>query len=122
MAYKVSFTNQNEIRMGSPFNVASPIITGAFVPSMGRRDFQDLALVSSPGSVCYLIEWQIEGNDPGFRVIRLDENSRSQALSHRIHGCAKAIAELPDGEGVRVTVWLGHRKEAEIEIREFLSM
>ncbi len=42
--YHISFSNQCEIRMGSPFNVADLKISGDFVSDLSGHSFQDLSL------------------------------------------------------------------------------
>src|SRR5262245_51805985 len=96
--YRVTFSEVQEIRMGSPFSLAKVTLEGDFVPDgIERYEFQNLHAVTPDGSVCYLVEWQLDGNDPGFRVWQLDALRRLFAHSTRIAGCCESIEIAPRG-------------------------
>lgn len=90
--YEISFLNPIEIRMGSPFNLATVVIKGSFLPDLSNASFQDKGIVSKDKLSCYLIEWVTSSNEPAFRVWKLDESSRTVSKSQIIPGCCESIS------------------------------
>ena len=95
--YTVHFANYREIRMGSPFNLADPIITGDFVPDLSEYEFQDVSAVSSNGTDLYLVFWDLQGNSPAFRVLWLSEDERCVRTSENIPSACRQLitTEIP---------------------------
>ena len=89
----VSFLDPEEIRMGSPFSVCTVCLTGDWVPelpSQGRM-FQDLSSWSDDGRHLALVQWQIESNQPGFRLVLISIPEKRVVVSNRLHGCCSSL-------------------------------
>lgn len=95
--YKIKFSNEMEIRMGSPYNVADIDIAGDFVPQLDDYEFQDKYALSSDEAICLLIQWSIQQNEPGFIVWKLSEKDQMLSKSDRFEGCCDNI-EFKNGK------------------------
>lgn len=103
--YKIEFLNQDEIRMGSPYNRANISLTGGFVPDLSNAVFQNIGLVSKNGLKCYLVEWLIENASPGFVIWKVDSNSRTVIKSTRIQGICDNLEEVENHVKVYFHRW-----------------
>jgi hypothetical protein len=116
--FKLKFIEVSEIRMGSPLNVATPVLTGAFVPKLDLdRGFQDIGIVSPDGNVCYLIQWDLVKNEPAFRVVKIEERERRLLVSDRFSGACHGMT-LEGGE-LKLTVWEYEKGERAVTVSEF---
>jgi hypothetical protein len=112
MMYKISFSNLVEVRMGSPFSIASVHLSGGFVPDLPERTFQDIALLNPTGSICFLVQWQTDDGNAGFVVWRLSNETKSVDFSKRIVGCCEKL-EFENGTVVAsVFVYPERKKQA----------
>jgi hypothetical protein len=99
--------------MGSPYNAARIVLSGEFVPDL-EGEFQDVGLVADGGRTCYLVEWRIEGGEPGFVVWRLSEDERIVQKSARITGCCDSLWAR-DG-GLHATAWTESSAQRVVEV------
>jgi hypothetical protein len=103
--YSVRFVNRREIRMGSPYNLADPIITGDFVPNLSEYEFQDVSAVSPNGKNLYLVFWDLQGNAPAFRVLWLSEEERCIRTSERIPSACRELITTDIPESLDAQIW-----------------
>lgn len=88
----VAFSNCGEIRMGSPYNVCDLELTGAWVPDLPNRDWQDRTAASPDGRYIGLVFWDdTKGNEPWFRVVTLDCTRKTVVVSDAVEGCCKRL-------------------------------
>jgi hypothetical protein len=88
----VHFSNCNEIRMGSPYQIGSLRLEGDWTPDLKERGWQSLLSRSQDERYLCLVEWDTVGNTPGFRVVLVDEKQKSVEVSQRILGCCESLA------------------------------
>lgn len=89
--YNIEFDILGEIRMGSPYNGANVKLSGDYVPDFSSFTFQDKALISDDGRTCYLVQWDINNDDPGYIVWKIEANTRKISKSVRIKGCCESL-------------------------------
>jgi hypothetical protein len=87
----VSFSNQCEIRMGSPFNVATVEMSGSWKPDIPTDGWQDISAQSPDGRYVGLIFWDTPNNEPGFKVYTIDTVEKTISISNRIRGCCQYL-------------------------------
>jgi hypothetical protein len=88
---KVGFYDCMEIRMGSAFQICRLRIRGPWIPRL-QEDWQDRVAHSPDGRFTALVAWAIdEKNEPGFRIVVLDEQRQRIIRSRRIRGCCEEI-------------------------------
>lgn len=92
-SYSLSFFDETEIRMGSPFMKASLLLDGEFVPNLAGHDFQNVGLVSRDGRRCVLVEWFVEDNSPGVKFWIVDGQARRVEISKKFKGACLSISE-----------------------------
>ena len=88
---RVKFHNVREIRMGSPYNLCEITFKGEWIPPLSTEDWQDLKAQSPNGRYLALVQWNTEGNIPGFHVVRIDTKKRKYHKTKRIMGLCKKI-------------------------------
>ncbi|WP_374035515.1 hypothetical protein ACES2I_07315 [Bdellovibrio bacteriovorus] len=103
--YLLSFSNANEIRMGSPLKVADVELRGPFIPDMKGYSFQDVGLVSQDGLHCFLIQWTPGKNEPRFQVWHLDGKKKMLTVSPIFTGGCYGIKEINDGIELNIEEW-----------------
>ena len=88
----IAFHDAMEIRMGSPFNSCRLSLKGDWVPKIDLDDYQD-KFAESPGKeLLCLVKWDVdEKNNPGFRLVLLDNRKKSVTTSPRIAGCCQHL-------------------------------
>jgi hypothetical protein len=74
---QASFTNCLEIRMGSPYSSCEAVLSGEWIPRLGKQCWQPVHAYSPDRNILVLIEWQIVNNTPGFRLVMVDEKRRT---------------------------------------------
>jgi hypothetical protein len=89
--YRITYDVLGEIRMGSPYNGANVILSGEFIPDMSEYTFQDRGIVSSDGFTCFLVQWDMIGNNPGHKVWKIEAKSKEISVSSHIEGCCDDI-------------------------------
>lgn len=94
------FSDCNEIRMGSPYQIACLRLEGDWIPELREGGWQPLFSRSPDERYLCLVEWDIAGNKPGFRVVLVDEKQKCVEFSQRILGCCESLAWGDD-----VIVW-----------------
>lgn len=99
---KLTFKNIVEIRMGSPFNIAEVVLFGGFVPDLSGYTFQDIGLVDQADSVVYLVQWEIENNEPGFKIWQISSNEKSICKTNRFEGCCKEMGLVDNKLSLKV--------------------
>ncbi len=72
--------------MGSPFNVCNLNLEGDYIPDLSNLEFQDIAIISNDQHTIYLVIWEIKNNEPGFKIMKLDENRKISIFSEYIKG------------------------------------
>jgi hypothetical protein len=100
---KVTFRNLQEIRMGSPYNVAELVLEGRWTPNLPKEDWQDTTSQSEDGRYVGLVAWDTLDNNPGFRVYTIDTVERTFACTKRILGCCQELEWKP---AIKQFVWL----------------
>jgi hypothetical protein len=103
--YSVKFDDRGEIRMGSPYHLAKPIITGDFVPDLSGYSFQDVSAVSSDGKDLYLVFWDLQDNSPAFRVFWLSEEKRCARTSERVPAACRELVSSDTRGLINARVW-----------------
>jgi hypothetical protein len=73
------FKNIEEIRMGSPYNVCDLELKGKWVPDLPEYEWQDLFAKSQNNRDLALVAWDIEKNNPGFKLIIIDLKNKNQS-------------------------------------------
>lgn len=89
--YNLKFKNITEVRMGSPFNIAEVELTGNYIPDFSQFTFQDIGLIDPSEDLAYLVQWDIQNNQPGFRVWRISSTKRNIYKTDRFDGCCKKL-------------------------------
>lgn len=119
--YKLSFDKISEVRMGSPFNKANVVLVGSYIPSMLGYEFQDVGLVCKNGTTCALVQWDIQANEPRFRVWILNQKKERTVISQPLDGACISLEEL--NEDIVVKVWSFNSSSKKGVLRELtLSM
>ena len=103
--YSIGFKDLGEIRMGSPYHVAKPIITGDFVPDLSGYSFQDVSTVSSDGKDLYLVFWDLHDNSPAFRVLWLSEEERRTRTSEWVPAACRELITTDTRGLIKARVW-----------------
>ena len=88
--FTIKFDLLGEVRMGSPYNAVKVVLDGEYVPDTSGFTFQDKALVSD-GLTCYLVQWDLVENIPGFIVWKIDSQKNQLSKSNRVNGCCDGI-------------------------------
>jgi hypothetical protein len=102
--YELNFKDPTDIRMSSPYNVAKVDLKGNFVPDFPKDSFQDKGVISHDRKTCYLIQWVVIKNSPGFRVWRINEDEESVLKSDYFEGCCRDINIFNENAGVILKV------------------
>jgi hypothetical protein len=88
----VTFHDATEIRMGSPFNSCRLSLKGDWVPKIDLDDYQDKYAQGLEKDLVCLVKWDIdEKNNPGFRLVLLDNRKKTVTTSPRIAGCCQSL-------------------------------
>jgi hypothetical protein len=88
----VTFSNPSEIRMGSPFNIATLQLDGKWTPQLPEEAWQDITAQSPDGHYVGLVAWRINFlNNPGFRIYSINTQTKSFSKTRRIRGCCQSI-------------------------------
>jgi len=90
--FKIAFVNCYEIRMGSPFNICDLEIDSEWRSLLPEHDWQDKIAYSPDQRFIGLVRWDTRGNEPGFRIIILDTETKQRAESPRIDGCCDHVS------------------------------
>jgi hypothetical protein len=114
--YRVRFIDRSEIRMGSPFNLATPVITGDYIPDLSEYDFQDVAAISPDGNHLFVVFWDLHDNSPAFRVLWLNERKRLTRISDRIPSACRELIITSVKGAIRARVWNLHDGEHFVDI------
>jgi hypothetical protein len=89
---RVRFQNCAEIRMGSPFQVCHLHLEGSWIPDVVSGDgWQNVSASSPDGRFIGLVQWDVTGNEPGFRIVTVDCVAREVIYSGRKRGCCQAL-------------------------------
>lgn len=108
--YNIKYEALGEIRMGSPYNGANVILDGEFIPDMSELTFQDKGIVSNDGFTCYLIQWDMIDNNPGYKIWKIDAKDRKISKSKHIDGCCDDINLNDSGVTVKTWKWDSSKK------------
>ena len=98
--YQVEFYQVSEVRMGSPYHTAQIRVTGGYWPDLLKSkigSFQDKAIISSDGYTLFLVLWDSDRGDPGFRVLKVSDKEKKVYTSAKINGCCKNLELTSDG-------------------------
>lgn len=78
--------------MGSPYKLCDVELQGKLVPSLPPHAWQNIYAQDDKGKFLVLVAWDIDkNNDPGFKIIVIDEKKQSITTSERYPGCCKSI-------------------------------
>ncbi|RLC83959.1 MAG: hypothetical protein DRI37_09615 [Chloroflexi bacterium] len=92
MTIEVEFYNCGEVRMGSPFNACKIRLRGRWIPELPQDvTWQDRIAQSPDGQYTALVYWDTPKNEPGFRVVTVDELNKTVCQSERVLGLCKEI-------------------------------
>ena len=80
-----------EVHMGSPYNLATLKIDGAWNPGLPETDWQDIHAQSESGRYHALVKWDSLDAAPGFRIFFLDVQKKKILQSARIDGCCSSL-------------------------------
>lgn len=115
MKYSVDFTNISDVRMGSPFNIATVVLHGSYLPSLEPKAYQDIFLLTENSEAVILIKWAFDKNNvPGFVAERLSSRKQTVERSHRIPGCCRRL--YLDGGKIMAEIF-DHPADKTVEIK-----
>lgn len=83
--------------MGSPYSLCEVALSGDWIPSLGKRPWQPVHARSTDGNILVLVEWQIVNNNPGFRLVVVNEKRQTVQAHSRISGCCESLTWTADG-------------------------
>jgi len=107
---KPDFFECIEIRMGSPFKACNLRLVGEWAPELPYETWQDVWATSKDKRILGLIAWDIdEKNNPGFRIVVVNERKRTITTSDRIPGCCLSISWEGSGFKYETSGWLPYR-------------
>jgi hypothetical protein len=89
--------------MGSPHRICNLILDWPQQPDLPNREWQDIWAQDPNGRFLALIGWDIQDNDPGFRIYVIDRETMSVKESPRFRGCCEQIAW--SGSGFRCSIF-----------------
>lgn len=104
--------------MGSVFNTADVDIAGDFIPDLSNFQFQDKCAMSTDSSICILVQWDTTGNQPGFVLWCLDENSKKIVKTKRFDGCCDDLKIAGNKVLIKIWSWDDQNKTEQIKEEE----
>ncbi len=95
---RVRFIDKMEVRMGSPYAICRVSLSGTWIPELPNNGegFQDVKAWSQDKTTLGLIQWQVNSNEPGFRILSISVQEKQVLTSQRISGCCCSF-EWRDG-------------------------
>jgi hypothetical protein len=116
--YKITFDQIDEIRMGSPYNIARIKVDGGYSPDTAQESFQDKYALSSDGDTCFLVVWDSTRNEPAFTVWKVSDREKSVKKSKLISGACQEITYLSESNTLKAVVW-SHPQGTRTEVIHF---
>ena len=89
--FEYSFINRREIRMGSPHNICEINIKPDKYIELPNYDWQDIGGISKDKKFVCFVAWDIQDNNPGFRLIYINIKSKIIKESVRKDGICENI-------------------------------
>jgi hypothetical protein len=87
----IRFHHVMEIRIGSPYRLCQIRWSGAWTPDLPTTDWQDWQVWQAAGHRVALVRWDTSDNQPGFRIVVIDDQMRTVDTSERFSGCCEAL-------------------------------
>jgi hypothetical protein len=88
----VEFSHRAEIRMGSPFQTCRIHFSGEWIPELPAYGWVGLFTRSNDFRFLALAKWDTADNEPGFRVVIVDEVTRTVTETHKMPGCCQSLS------------------------------
>lgn len=105
--YKIVFTDVIDIRMGSPYYLATVNLVGTegeFIPDLSKQTFYDKFANDLDRKIIYLVLWEGLGTeDYYFYILRISDSEKSLKRSKKIHGFCDNLILIKNG--VKVICW-----------------
>ena len=90
--FQIKYKNKQEIRHGSPYNIAEIEIDENLNFQIDFNDgWQDKHAWSKDSKYLALVKWEIIDSEPGFVIVLIDIVNGEQIISKRIDGCCNKI-------------------------------
>lgn len=93
---EVIFSNCDEIRMGSPFNICEIELRGAKEIVLNKSGWQDKYCWSKDYKNLCLIKWNGENNIPSFNAVLIDVDNWKMYKTNKIDGCCAEVSFKDD--------------------------
>lgn len=88
---KLSFSNREEIRMGSPYMSADLHLEGLDI-KVPNACWQDKFAISKDNKFIVLISFDFSNNEPGFRICIIDTDRKAITHTKRMFGLVNEIS------------------------------
>ncbi len=111
----VHFDNLGEVRMGSPYNLATLRIDGSWNPGLRETDWQDIHAHSESGRYHALVRWDYLDGAPGFRLFLLDAQKKKVFKSDRMEGCCSSVEWRGTGFSFQTFRYLAEKDFSDLE-------
>ena len=90
--FQIKYNVIGEIRHGSPYNLAELETTEECKFSIEKNDnWQDKHSWTTNGKYFAQVKWDLENNEPGFRIIIFDSEKGEVMKTDRISGCCAKL-------------------------------
>lgn len=89
--FQVVFKNAHEIRMGSPYNTCDIELVGTDKIQLPKANWQDKFAWSSDSKILVLVKWNIDNNNPVFKLIFIDTETGAIQESIKILGAVNSL-------------------------------
>jgi hypothetical protein len=88
---QVTFSNRQEIRMGSPYMRADLKIEGIDI-AIPNASWQDKFAISKDNKFIALVSFDLAGNEPAFKIYIIDTDKKTIRKTKRIFGLVNNIS------------------------------
>ena len=88
---QVFFKNVGEIRMGSPYNTCSIEIVGSEKIQLPTASWQDKLAWSDDSKALVLVKWELAGNNPAFKLVKIETETGRIQESIRMLGAINTL-------------------------------
>jgi hypothetical protein len=90
--FEVILTHITEIRMGSPYNTCHLSLSGFDKVNIDSYGWQDKFAWNNDSSVLILVKYNVEGNIPGFNLVRINAETGEMRESRKIFGLVNNLS------------------------------
>jgi len=89
--FQVIFKNVNEVRMGSPYNSCDIEIVGTNKIQLPKASWQDKLVWSDDSKTLVLVKWDLDRNNPVFKLVKIDTETGTIQESIRMLGAVNSL-------------------------------